>query len=185
MRCSPKVLGLACALLALGVCAYAAQSGGKGATKETKPNPAFERMKKLAGDWEGTASFGAAPGEPAQLTIKSTAGGSALVEIEFPGTDHEMMSMIYVDKGEIVLTHYCHLGNQPHMKGKLVEDDEVHFEFASGANIDPKTDMHMHAARYQIIDEDLFTSTWTRYEAGKPGTDTRMEMKRKRSSAAK
>ncbi len=184
---SAKFLGLAgaCAVLAVGLVAYSAQSGGKGASKETNPNPAFERMKQLAGEWEGTATFGDGAGEPARLAIKSTAGGSALVETEFPGTDEEMISVIYLDKGEVVLTHYCHLHNQPHMKGRLVNPNEVSFDFASGSNIDPKTDMHMHSARYRFIDDDHFISTWTLYEGGKPTADAKMDMKRKTPGAAK
>lgn len=180
------LVALGCAgALTLGLVAFG-QSGAGAKSGAVKTNPAFEKMKTLAGTWEGTASMGSGTEpHPAALDIRTTAGGSAIVETEFPGTEHEMVSMIYLDKGDLVLTHYCHLANQPHMKGKLVNENEVAFEFAGGTNFDPKSDMHMHQARYQFTGSDHFVSVWTLYDKGKPAGEARMDMKRKAGGAEK
>ena len=35
------------------------------------------------------------------------------LETEFPGTEHEMVTVITQDGADLALTHYCMLGNQP------------------------------------------------------------------------
>ena len=39
-----------------------------------------------------------------------------LVETIFPGSEHEMITVIHPDGDDLALTHYCMLGNQPQMK---------------------------------------------------------------------
>ena len=48
--------------------------------------------------------------------IKVTAGGSAVHETLFPGSAHEMVSVYHLDGADLVMTHFCALGNQPRMK---------------------------------------------------------------------
>ncbi len=166
--------------IGIAACLAVAVPFGIGDEGAEKTNAAFEKLKALVGEWEGTASFGDGQSNPAGINLRLTAGGSALVETEFPGTDHEMMTVMTLDKGELVLTHYCHLSNQPHMKGKLAGDNEIAFDFAGGANIDPAVDAHMHSAHYKLIDADHFESTWTLFKDGKPAGAAKMVMTRKK-----
>ncbi len=46
---------------------------------------------------------------------KLTAGGSAILEVIFPGNEHEMETLYHVDGGEVV-THCGMLGDAPRMK---------------------------------------------------------------------
>ncbi|HET6422788.1 MAG TPA: hypothetical protein VFG20_03840, partial [Planctomycetaceae bacterium] len=71
------------------------------------------------------------------------------------GQPHEMISMYTADGADIVMTHYCVLGNQPRMKasGKS-PSNKLKFDFAGGTNLDPKKDKHMHAATLTIVDAD-------------------------------
>ncbi len=48
-------------------------------------SPEFERLKQLAGVWEGTSDMGK-EGEKVRVEYRLTAGGSALVETLFPGS---------------------------------------------------------------------------------------------------
>ena len=71
--------------------------------------------------------------------IKVTAAGSAVHETIFPGTGHEMVSMYHADGKDLIMTHYCALGNQPRMKldpKSSVDKGEFRFKFAGGSNID-------------------------------------------------
>src|SRR5260370_35061019 len=104
-RNSKVLLGLVCVAL-LGS-APRARAGNNGAA-------AFEKMKSLAGHWEGSA-----PGD-AKLTadIEGTAGGNAVLEkfqmIE-GGKPMTLITMYYLDGHTLKLTHYCHAGNHPTM----------------------------------------------------------------------
>src|SRR5215831_17550034 len=78
------------------------------------PNPAEERfakLKALVGNWTMAGGDGSVA-----VNYRLTGGGSALIETLFPGQDHEMMTVYTIDKGDVVLTHYCTMGNQPRMK---------------------------------------------------------------------
>lgn len=143
---------------------------------------ALDRFKALAGTWEGTVTHGDEP-QPATVTYAVTAGGSAVAETLFPGTEHEMLTVFYIDDGKLTLTHYCMLGNQPRMQAAAASDvdDKVAFTFAGGANIaDPEKDMHMHEASYTFTDADHLRTTWTMYQQGEPMHEAVIELKRKK-----
>src|SRR5262245_60836882 len=106
---------LACALLLFGssLAAYADDKDHRSATAPT--NAALEKMKTLAGTWLEADKDGK-PTDTVVSIIKLTAGGSAIHETLFPGQPHEMISMYTVDGPDLVMTHYCMLGNQPRLK---------------------------------------------------------------------
>ena len=69
----------------------------------------------------------------------ATAGGSAVQETQFPGTPMEMVSVYHLDGADLVMTHYCVLGNQPRMKADPKSPaDKIHFTFASGTKVAPE-----------------------------------------------
>ena len=101
--------------LALALIAICAQ-GALAEKKAASPAAArFEALKKLAGDWVQVGEDGK-PGNVVASRIKVTAGGTAILETVFPGQDHEMVTVYTVDGSDLVLIHYCVLGNQPRMK---------------------------------------------------------------------
>ena len=75
----------------------------------------MNQAKKLAGTWLAADQDGK-PTDQVVSIIKVTAGGSAVHETLFPGQPHEMVSIYTVDGPDLVMTHYCVLGNQPRMK---------------------------------------------------------------------
>src|SRR5207302_4607908 len=95
----------------------ASQGGDKTAPKLPTPrtNAALEKMKKLAGTWFLADKDGKATDQVASV-IKVTAGGSVVHETLFPGQPQEMVSVYKVDGPDLIMTHYCVLGNQPRMK---------------------------------------------------------------------
>ena len=111
-------------------------------------------MKKLAGTWL-VADKDGKPTDQVASVIKVTAGGSAVHETLFPGQPHEMVSVYTVDGPDLIMTHYCVLGNQPRMKADPKSPaNQIVFHFAGGANLDPKKDKHMHEATLTIVDDD-------------------------------
>lgn len=142
---------------------------------------AFERLKALEGEWSGKAGELGGETMDATVTYHVTADGSAVMETLFPGTPHEMVTMYTLDRGAVVLTHYCAMHNQPHMRAhKGGDPDELVFDFAGGANIDPKRDTFMHDAKLVFLDPDHIRGEWTGWSGGKPKGTTVFEMGRKR-----
>ena len=113
-------------------------------------NAGLEKMKKLAGTWL-VADKDGKPTDQVVSIIKVTAGGSAVHETLFPGQPHEMVSVYTVDGPDLIMTHYCVLGNQPRMKADPNSPaNQIRFQFAGGGNLDPKKDKHMHEVTLTI-----------------------------------
>jgi len=142
--------------------AYAAErsdlpySGSKG----------FERMKELVGAWEGTSNM-PQEGEKVRVEYRLSSGGSSVVETLFPGTPHEMISVYYDNDGQLNMTHYCALRNQPRMKLQDADGQNLHFLFVDGSNINPLKDAHMHSLTISFIDKDHIIQKWTLFVEGK------------------
>jgi hypothetical protein len=167
-----RILSLGLLTLVLTI-SPASQADDKPAPKLPAPptNPALEKMKKLAGTWL-VADKDGKPTDQVASIIKVTAGGSAVHETIFPGQPHEMVSIYTVDGGDLIMTHYCVLGNQPRMKADPKSpSNQIVFEFAGGTNLDPKKDKHMHGATLTFIDADRLELNGIGWENGAPAKD--------------
>lgn len=148
-----------------------AGQGGEKTGKGPATNPALEKMKKLAGTWLVADKDGKATDQVASI-IKVTAGGSAVHETLFPGQPMEMVSVYTVEGSDLILTHYCVLGNQPRMKADPKSPaNQIIFKFAGGGNLDPKKDKHMHEATLTIVDEDHLEINGIGWENGEPAKE--------------
>lgn len=126
---------------------------------------AFARMKSLSGDWTGPKEMGTR----LKVNFRTIAGGSAVVATFFPGKPQEMISVYYMDGNNLVQTHYCVLGNQPHMKlnTKKSSADTLVFDFAGGDNI-KSTKMNMHGETIRFLGKNKIESMCSSQEKGKP-----------------
>ena len=147
--------------------------------QETAKSPAFDHFQQIAGTWEGKEVEGR-PGTEVRAEYRVTAAGSAVVEMLFPNTAHEMVTVIHKDGDDLRLTHYCMAGNQPQMKASGMGDgNQVAFKFVSATNLKSPNDMHMHDVTYTFIDKDTLKSEWVNYTGGKPAGRVVFELKRK------
>ncbi len=128
---------------------------------------AFRRLKELAGDWKGTIAD-RDEGPEILVSYRITGNGSAVIETQFPGTDHEMMTAYHMDGDRLMLTHYCALGNQPRMimDGRSSED-RILFSFAGGTNLDAEKDRHVHNGSIRLVDDDHIECEWAIFEGGR------------------
>jgi hypothetical protein len=153
-------------------------------TAETHVSPdvsagRFERLCALEGTW--VAQPGGDAPEGAQVVYRRTADGSTLQETVFAGAPHEMVTMIHRDGDDLVLTHYCAAGNQPHMRAQPSEDEgSVEFVCEGGTNFDCSRDGHMHRGVYTFVGPDRLRSVWTFHEEGRPAGSVRTELVRAR-----
>ena len=127
----------------------------------------MERIKILAGRWEGTSQEDQGAVEPAAAEYKVTSGGSVVVETLFPGTPHEMVSVYHDEKGKLAMTHYCMLRNQPVLE--LSGQDAQTIELTNqGAGLNSPNEMHMHALSIKWDGPDKITQAWNSQEGGQP-----------------
>ncbi len=158
--------------------------GGTGVMAEEQMQKApavskeLERIKVLAGRWEGTSQDGEKEAQPAVVEYKVTSGGSAVVETLFPGTPHEMVSVYHDERGKVAMTHYCMLGNHPELALTKANEKELDFSLAEGSGIDPAKEQHMHALMLTQNDADHLSQVWTCYEGGKPAHNVTISLSR-------
>lgn len=145
----------------------------------------IEQLKSLAGEWYAADEKGN-PTEKLVSVFKVTAAGSAVQETIFPGSPHEMVTVYHADGKDVVLTHYCAMGNQPKMKlDPKSPAKQLKFLFAGGSNFDPAKDMHMHEGSITLVDDNHIEWKWQGYMDGKADDGHTVSMKLARKKVAK
>lgn len=150
----------------------------------------FDRLKSLAGDWEGTATLDPPmpqmKGNSAELhvTMRVTSRGHAIVhELQEANTpfdatkyDHPV-TMLYLDNDRVNLIHYCDAGNRPHMVARPSADGKsVEFDFADLSGSDQRG--HMHHAVFTLVDQDHHIEDWIYMMPGNKPMHARMDLHR-------
>ena len=166
---------LACGLVVTVLVAFPLASYGEGKPEAKLPAPptnaGLEKMKKLVGTWVAADKDGK-PTDQVVSIIKVTAGGSAVHETLFPGQPHEVVSVYTADGPDLIMTHYCVLGNQPRMKADPnSQSNQIVFHFAGGTNLNPAKDRHMHEAVLTIVSDDRIEVKGTGWANGAPVKD--------------
>jgi hypothetical protein len=172
---------LVCGLLLIGL-GSRTRGDDKPGTAPAPSHPGLERLKKLAGTWVAADESGK-PTDQVVSIIKVTAAGSAVQETLFPGQPQEMVSIYHRDGADLLMTHYCALGNQPRMKADPTSPpNQIRFKFAGGTNLDPAKDMHMHEGTLTFVDGDHIEFSGVAWVGGKPAEDhcTTMKLVRKK-----
>jgi hypothetical protein len=157
--------------LVLVACVIAVHGETPAAKAPAEKSPAaqqFERLKKLAGTWVKADKDGKPTDEVASV-LRVTAGGSAVEETIFPGSPMEMVSLYHLDGSDLVMTHYCVLGNQPRLKADLkAPSNKFVWEFVGGTNLDVAKDKHMHSATLTVVDDNHIELQGEGWQDGKP-----------------
>ena len=127
----------------------------------------FAQMKSLVGEWKAVQD-----GVLVTETYKLTANGTALMAETRPANEPAMITMITVDGGRLIATHYCTAGNQPHMVAKSPEDLHKGVAFTLDRVTGMKTadDWHNTGITITLDDSNHMTQTWTYLYKGKAGT---------------
>src|SRR5215472_3030360 len=149
----------------------------------------FDKMKTLAGSWEGRVTTSPQEadieGKLAKVTLRVTSMGNALMhEATGAGRPDDPITMFYLDADRLLLTHYCDAGNRPRMVGKMSPDGKtVEFDFLDvSGNLQYG---HMQHAVFTIIDENHHTEDWTYLMPGDKPMRGHLDLKRVSTVAAK
>jgi len=97
-------------LMSLSVAAFAQSDAQK----------SFDKLKTLAGTWEGTFEGG-----PVHISLRVTSMGNAILHEMKGGGPENPITMLYLDGDRLVLTHYCDAGNRPRMVGTISPDGKT------------------------------------------------------------
>jgi hypothetical protein len=142
----------------------------------------FDRLKTLAGSWEGSVKTipptGQMEGQPMQVTLRTTSTGNALLhEMTLAGRPDDPITMLYLDEGHLLLTHYCDAGNRPRMTGKMSPDGKkVEFDFLDVAGSTQYG--HMHHAVFTFVDANHHIEDWTYMQPGDKPVQAHFELSR-------
>jgi hypothetical protein len=162
----------------------------------TEAQKSFDKLKALAGTWEGPAtmtpkSADMGDGTETQITMRVTSRGNALVhemkdaaKPEDPTRNDHPVTMFYLDGGRLLLTHYCDAGNRPRMAARISPDEKtIEFDF-----VDVSGDLqygHMQHAVFTIIDANHHTEDWTYLMPGDKPMRGHLDLKRISTVATK
>ena len=142
------------------------------ALAQSDAQKSFDKLKTLAGSWEGHITTvppqAEMEGKLMHVSLRVTSMGNALMhEMTGAGRPDDPITMLYLDGDRLMLTHYCDAGNRPRMTGKLGADGRtVDFEFLDVAG---STEYgHMHHAVFTAVDQNHHIEDWTFMQGEKP-----------------
>jgi hypothetical protein len=138
----------------------------------------FDTMKHLVGTWEGMNKMGDKE-ENVKVVYEPTSGGTAIAERMDPGTPHEMLTVYHKEGKSLGMTHYCAMGNQPHMHLKKSDSGSLVFEMTKPEGVSSMKEDHMHALTLTMVDADTLKQEWTNMKDGKKGETVTFTLKRK------
>jgi len=149
---------------------------------QTDAQKSFDKLKTLAGSWEGTVTTvpqqAEAQGKSVQISLRGTSMGNALLhEMKVEGRPDDPITMLYLDDGRLLLTHYCDAGNRPRMVGKMTPDGKtVEFDFLDVAG--GTQHGHMHHAVFTVVDANHHTEDWTYMMPGEKPVNAHFDLQR-------
>jgi hypothetical protein len=151
----------------------------------TPASRAFERLRTLTGDWEGTAEWTGARTEKGRMraSYTLTGNGSAVVENLIPegGMVPAMTSIYHLDGSDLRMTHYCGAQNQPRLKATRIEEDgaSVSFSFVDATGLEAHP-AHVSAVRLQMLPADRVQIQFTFEGNGRTSVE-KIDLQRGRS----
>ncbi len=140
----------------------------------------IDRLKSLEGTWVKLDKAGK-PTNEVVSKFHSIANGSTIIETEFPGSKHEMVSVYHRDGKDLVMTHYCMLGNQPiFIASAGKKPNQIVWEFIGGTNLDYKKDQHVHKIVMTFVSKDRLQTVVDFWNKGKVANTMKFELARKK-----
>lgn len=142
----------------------------------------LDRVKALAGEWNLLDEQGRI--EPDSRTVIAvSSNGSVVREIMMPGGPYEMTNLYHMDGPNLVVTHYCAMGNQPRMVATPADagDDRIHFRFASVSNLTADDEECMGDLVLVFLPDGRIRQEWNSIKNGAVSSHAHFTMVRKAS----
>ncbi len=154
---------VATVVLLIGVAWVVQGAAGKSA------NPGLDKLKSLAGEWEGKNP----EGKPVRVSYKVVSTGTAVLEALNSSDESDMVTLYTADGDRVAMTHYCAANNQPRMRSAAVTGafKELAFTFTGATNLASPDAGHMHKLVLSFDDASHFSQHWTWREKGAEKTE--------------
>jgi hypothetical protein len=144
-----------------------------------KFSPELEKIKALAGRWEGTTFREREGTSAAVITYEVTAGGSAVIERMFPGTAREMTTLYHDDSsGHLIAQHYCNAGNQPRLRLTEANGERLYFVLSPDSDLKADLEGHAHELTLRIGADGSLIHDWLNHYLGKPAAQRNITLTR-------
>lgn len=141
------------------------------AAKPAPFNPAWEKLKTLAGDWKAK--------DGTKISFKLVSGGTALMESMAMGEGADMITVYHPNGGKVLATHYCALGNQPRLRtAGFGKEGTLEFDFVDATNLSSPKAERMSRLVMAFPDENRLIENWTSTKAGKASSHVKLELTR-------
>jgi hypothetical protein len=149
------------------------------AAEKSPSDIAFERLKSLVGTWETVEKGSKRPGV---ATYTLTGGGKVLMEVM-----GGMATAYHLDRGTLVLTHFCGAGNQPRMRVKTIEHEGRHlvFEMYDITNHPNPDSYYTSALDVRFVEDGTVELAYRGMTAGRESGQTFQLVKRLSSTATR
>jgi len=138
----------------LGIIWYASP-----AQAQSKSTAGFDKLRTLAGEWQGKTS----DGKSFEVSYQLISNSSALMETLASANEPSMVTVYHADGDNLMMTHYCSIANQPRMRAKVPAGDikKLEFSFVDATNLANSNDAHMSSLVYTFQDKDHVMAEWT------------------------
>jgi len=97
-----------------------------GLLAQNSATTAFDKLKALSGDWEGTVAWTGQ--EPSKISARYHMTGSESAVVE--DLSNGMTSVYHFDGGDLRMTHFCAAQNQPRLKATAFGPDNSSIKFS-------------------------------------------------------
>jgi hypothetical protein len=116
----------------------------------------LDKLKSLAGNWEGKSTDGKA----IRASYKLVSGGTAVAETLSAEGEPDMLTVYHLNGGQLMMTHYCSMGNQPRMQADSADGKTIAFHFVDGTNLSGADAPHMNDLTITFNDANHITQEW-------------------------
>jgi hypothetical protein len=144
-------------LLAAGPTAAAAPDPG---------SPPWVWLSSLVGEWRGSYSDGTS----ARVSYRLVSNGTALLETLETGHDDQMVTIYHRDGAELLMTHYCSIGNQTRMRARGLAGNRLAFAFVDSTNVREPEENVMTGLVLTFAGPGRLVHEWTSRASGQEQT---------------
>jgi hypothetical protein len=138
---------------------------------------AFEKLRALSGDWEGTVAWTGKSANAVSAHYYLTGNGSAVVE----DLSNGMTSVYHLDAADLRVTHYCAAQNQPRLKATFfgAGNSDIRFSFVDITNLRSPGDGHVSGLEVRFLEPDRVNITFQFTSNGKDAFEL-VDLRRKK-----
>ena len=149
--------------------------------EQTESSKALGQIKALIGNWSGTFQWTGGRNDSGSMNASYyvTGNGSAVVENLMNESTPVMTSVYHLDGGDLRMTHFCGVQNQPRLKARRIDPvhNAIDFEFVDATNLRSPDAPHVHGLEMRLIDPNHLTLTFL-FQSGPVESREEINLKR-------